>query len=657
MIKLLPKEIASKIAAGEVIERPVSVVKELLENALDAQATQIIINLEDAGKTLIEVQDNGKGISLEDLREIGQRHATSKVSTLQDLARIQTLGFRGEALASMCAMSTVEIESKKQGELHANKVTICGQTRKITPQIAHKQGTTIRVKNLFSEFPARKKFLKSSQTELGLITDCIVEYVLGFAQIHVTITHNSKQIANYPPTQTVQERFGQVYGIEIAKQLKKIPLGFVSSPSQTKSDKSAIHLFINSRAIKNTALVQAVCAGYGHHLMTKRYPFACIWLTIHPQDLDVNVHPAKLIVKLINEQEIAQIIKEQISQVVSYTTIAQAQETFSTQTSKQPEIISDINKKHIEQINKNGELHKIEETQKTSDRHKQTESNIPCDSYTKEQSSIIWEKQTSPPVKMNESTATKLSIQVNEQAPEYSQTKNTSTNTIVQTKQANIVQKTTQHTFVQTKNTVNIADTQLIYIGQIHKTYALCESKNGLVLIDFHAAHERYNYEEFKKLYEKNAVTVQTLLKPLTLILTPKQSQSIEVHADTLLQLGFDIRLSGTNTALVTTIPWLLHKLQNTQFVQDIIDAISQCVEQTQQQKVATTLVSEKIDAIITKMACIASDKAGDDLTDERMKELLRFVSKAQYAYQCPHGRPTMVELTKTQLEKLFGRK
>jgi DNA mismatch repair protein MutL len=646
MIKLLPKEIASKIAAGEVIERPVSVVKELFENALDAQATHISIHLEDGGKSLIEIVDNGKGIALDDLYTIGQRHATSKVSTLQDLSRILTLGFRGEALASMCAMSTVEIESKRHDDTQANKVVICGQKRTITQQIAHKTGTTIRVKDLFSEFPARKKFLKTAQTELALITNCIIDYVLGFPQIHINITHNAKQLAVYPATQTTQERFGQVYGISIAKQLKQIPLGFISSPSHTKSDKSGIHLFINSRAVKNTALIQAVCAGYGHHLMTKRYPYACIWLTVHPQDVDVNVHPAKLIVKVVNEQDIAQIITQQISAVVSHTSIAQAQDTLDTHTTQ-----------NIQQtttpIVANTHIQLVTQTSSSSDKSdKNIHQNVviaksPTTVYAT-QSTSMNQKQSQP--SLNNDTPEKFKS--------HTITHNNSTSdSVTQQTPVSIVQKSQQQTFTHTPTQIEFADQTVTYIGQIHKTYAICESKKGMVLVDFHAAHERYNYEQFKKLYEQQAVTVQTLLSPVSFTVTPAQATAIELHAQVLQTLGFDIRLIGQQQALVTSVPWLLHKIQHTQLLVDIIDTISSVADISKQSQMATQVIADKIDAIITKMACIASDKAGDELSDERMKELLRFVSKAQYAYQCPHGRPTMIEITTSQLEKMFGRK
>ncbi len=557
-INILPPEVIAKIAAGEVIERPASVVKELLENSLDAGADRISVALEKSGKRLIRVADNGVGMSKEDLSLCIKRHATSKIYTLKDLFCVKTLGFRGEALPSIASVSKVKITSKPHDHLFGHKLVVEAGKDLYLEETGAPSGTTVEVRDLFFNVPARRKFLKSDRTELGYVMDVFIKIALAHLNVHFSLEHNNKLLLNLPATEDPVSRFCLVFGEGLSESMKAgkkigkdiFVAAYISDKTRRKSDR--LFFYVNSRNIKDRLLLKTVLDACSERFVKGEYPQGMVFLNLNPKMVDVNVHPTKQEVRFQNESEVYGCVFECIKELFSFS---RGKPSLKIQIQKKKEKDKDTVLKRDIASEKNA----------VSEEEKQY---------------LISEFKLKKP-----------------------------------------------H-----------------IIGQLRKTYIICEDEQGLVLIDQHAAHERILYEKLKNGFNSGEFSSvsQKLLEPYRIELSSEDTRNLNNKIDLLLNMGIEISHFGGNTFLITSFPPILKNINWDSFFSEILE------ENT-----------EKIDSIehlLKTMACHGAIKAGDLLSLEEMDALLKELYETELPYFCPHGRPVIKTISFQELEKMFKR-
>ncbi|MBI2136475.1 DNA mismatch repair endonuclease MutL [Candidatus Woesearchaeota archaeon] len=609
-IHLLSDEIINKIAAGEVIEKPANVVKELVENALDANADNITIELREGGKSYIKVSDNGSGMSKEDAMLAIKRHATSKINDAEDLFAINTLGFRGEALASIAAISNLVLLTRENSGEQSSLEDIQGtklkaEAGKITAvkEAAANPGTTLEVYDLFYNTPARKKYLKSIENELAAIVDVIIRYALANPQISFKLIHNGSILLSSPKTNDTLSNVAHIYGRDAAKQLLPINyvrneieiLGFISKPSFTKADKSYQSIFVNKRFVKNKVITDALYSGYTTMLMEHRHPVAILNINIDPKKIDVNVHPTKSEIRVNKETE----LYEAVFEAVKGTFLA----ALTT------ELIPKISDKDV----KNPYDIKLGDARRK---------------YALES-----DKQTLLEANTNQVTAADFN------ADEF-----ISADKIQEVSPQTTATQDNEQSIIIGPIKVDMKLPAMVVLGQLHRTYILAESDSGLLILDQHAVEERVNFEEFLK--KSNKQISQPLLKPDLLDLTLKEYLLLKENLSLFLKLGFNLEEFGNNTFVVRAVPVLLGKIYTKEFLKDVINEAANAIK----------LTDKFIEHKIATKACRASIKAGDNLTLPQMNDLLKRLANCENPFNCPHGRPTIINMTLYEFEKKFKR-
>ena len=570
-IRILSPDVASKIAAGEVVERPASVVKELLENSLDASATQIAIEVQGGGVRLIRVVDNGVGIPPEEVDLAFERFATSKVATADDLEGISSLGFRGEALPSIAAVSEVTMVTRSRDELSGIFVNIKDGAILERAKRGCPIGTTVTVRNLFRNVPARLKFLKSSSTENGHISNLVAQYSLAFPEVRFTLLIDGRTSFRSTGSGNLREVLGAVYGLDVAKAMLQIeakegadPLlpgvaGFVSPITLTRASRSYLSFFVNRRWVQNRMLSYALEESYQGLLMVGRHPIAVINISLPPQELDVNVHPTKSEVRFRNERDIFSAIQK----AVRNTLTAQAPMPSLDTLSGPPQPV------------------KASPTER-----------LPAFAARPEEAVTRTPLATPIPA---EPVAKTLPI--------------------------------------------------LRVVGQMANTYVIAEGPDGMYLIDQHAAHERVLFEKIRNERSRRAVEIQGLLQPVPVELTVRQQELMESQSEALSEYGFGIEHFGERTYLVRSVPALLSGQNVAQSVVEVLDFLAEGEKGDRREDIAISL------------ACHGAVRAGQALSHEEMRDLIRQLEQASQPRTCPHGRPTMIHLSSSQLEKNFGRR
>ncbi len=556
MINKLDQNLINKIAAGEVIERPSSVVKELIENSIDAKATKIFVEIDDSGFGLIRIKDNGVGMSDEDAELSIERHATSKLKNVDDLFKIQTLGFRGEALSSISSVSNMILTTKCKDDDTAIRLKI--EAGKIYDKIniGYEDGTTIEVKDLFFNVPARKKFLKNLKLEFQSIVDVITKYSLIHPDIFFKLIHNKKEILMCPISDW-KGRVLDIYDSEVAKSLIEVKYekgpykitGFIGKPHLTRSDTSHQSLYVNNRYIKNPIISSAIYDAYHTLLFKHRHPFIILSIEIDPSLIDVNVHPTKKEIRINREAEMKDIVFTALRQTLD------SENLF-------PENID-------------------------------TQQNI-----------FIEDVKVSAPIPRKK------------------------------------VEKTTQSelAFTEPKEELNVR-----ILGKVHNCFVIIETEDGICLLDQHAADERVNYDKFMDMYMSKSIEVQQLLTPLVLNVSPQEKVLIESSLELFKELGFTIEDFGEDSFILRSLPIMLKRLQSKEIFMDMLSDINN--------------LDKKKEAIVTSMACRGSIMKGDDLSYTQLKDLLIRLDKTKSPYTCPHGRPTKIFMTLSEIEKKFKRR
>lgn len=617
-IQRMSEQLANMIAAGEVIERPASVVKELLENAIDAQSTNIEIHLQDSGVRQIKVIDNGEGMSEEDAHLAFERHATSKVKTQYDIFRIQTLGFRGEALPSIASVSDVHVKTSDgvSSGLHLNIKG--GEVLSSKPGVMRK-GTEMEVNHLFFNTPARLKHIKSLNTELSHITDYINKIALSHPEIAFKLFNNQRLLFQTNGQNNLQSVIASVYGFDIAK--KMIPFsaksdayeisGFISDPIINRASRNYMTIIVNGRAIRNYSLMRSILEAYHTLLPKDKYPIVVLNLKLDPILVDVNVHPAKLEVRFSQEEALKTFIYTEIKKVLGAV-------EYIPQTELQTEGIKEV-VKPIQQT-----LSFQAPTRLTPSVMTQSFPSVKETVISGSTDSLIEEVRESDEVT---EVSVKKPIQKHEEVA-FNQPEREELKVVAPTK---------------TKE----ATLELYYIGQLHGTYLLAQNEEGLFIVDQHAAMERVQYEKNYRLLADVSGDSVELLIPIVLKYAANELLLLKEALPSLIKFGFEIEEFGGQSLVVRSIPVWAQKLDAKLIVETILHQI---------------ILDNKVDigklreSVAIMMSCKGSIKANQYINNYEIKELLQSLCYCEQPYTCPHGRPIIVKITKYEIEKLFKR-
>jgi DNA mismatch repair protein MutL len=566
-IKVLDSRVISQIAAGEVVERPASVVKELVENALDAESSQISVEIKNGGTGLIRVVDNGQGIADNQVELAFERHATSKIDNLDDLQSLSTLGFRGEALPSIAAVAQVQVQTCARGETSGTYLVMEDGRVVRHERQARSPGATITVNQLFRKVPARLKFLKSEAAEAGRIADIVSQYALAYPEVKFTLTMEGKTTLRTPGNGRLIESIEAVYGQEAARNMLDLnstaekwsdgnsPVevsGMAGSPRISRSTRDYISLFVNRRWVNSRTIAYAIEEAYHGLLMQGKHPIAVINLTLPPQMIDVNVHPAKTEIKFQDERAVFAAVQRSVRRVlVQSTPVPQIEEARSG-------------------------------------------FGLPATPVSSPETALKFKpSETLAPGPVGQASFTPL-----------------------------------------------ISLPLLRVLGQLARNYIVAEGPDGLFLIDQHAAHERIMLEKIQDQSENRRIEVQGLLQPAIFEVDPKSAAALSSHLAELAEFGFDLEAFGERTFLVRAIPSILGGRDWPAALREALD----------------TLTDNWKEHLSITLACHSAIRAGQVLSEAEMRELLKQLEQTRMPHSCPHGRPTMVQLTIPRIEKEFGR-
>jgi DNA mismatch repair protein MutL len=595
-IRILPEILVNQIAAGEVIERPASVVKELLENAIDAQATRICLELEEAGKKLIRASDDGVGIPAAELALALAGHATSKIASSDDLEGITTLGFRGEALASIASVADVRITSRIRDSLEAVEVSSSAGKAAPPRPASGPVGTTAEVRNLFRYVPARRKFLKTDSTEMGHITEQVARIALAYPRVHLTVTHNGRSVYELPPTDSVRDRIGAFFGSEPAGALVEIASdepagrlwGLVGPPHLARATATMQYLFINGRYVRDRGLLHAVREAYRGMLEGNRQPVAFLFLAVPPDRVDVNVHPTKIEVRLRDAHllygQVLAAIRERLLGPGMAPSLAVQSPGMS------PDAIGTNPRDAVR------------------------------DDRAARVRAAVADFLRSPPT-----GAVRAARFAGGHVPPA---------------------PSTPVTFSREPTGERVSSRP--HAIQLHNTYLVAETPDGILIVDQHALHERVLFEQLMSRLEAGPLESQRRLAPITVDLTDAEMASVEAHREALARLGIEVEPLGPRSVGIHSFSTLLERADPEGTLRDFLAWAVQC-----EAPPGPRQVLEKLAHVA---ACRGAVKAGDPLGSAEIEALLAHREASDMAATCPHGRPTALVLSRTDLEKQFGR-
>ena len=665
-IKELQTSLANKIAAGEVVERPSSVVKELLENAIDAQSTEINIEVEQSGIASIRVVDNGTGIEQDDLKLVFHRHATSKLDADDDLFHIRTLGFRGEALASISSVAKVTLktctDSENGHEIYAENGEIISQK----PAKA-KKGTDITVKSLFYNTPARLKYIKSLYTELGKITDIVNRMAMSHPHIRISLVSDNKTLLKTNGSGKTNEVMAEIYGIKVAKDLVHIEgdtsdyhlEGYVAKPEHSRSNKHYISIFINGRYIKNFVLNKAIIEGYHTLLTIGRYPICYINIEMDPILVDVNVHPTKLEVRLSKEEQLYELIVKKIREAFKDRILIPQNDLDKTpkknkvlHTFEQQKLDFEKKKKmHNQQINNNQQAYQTSDNS-YSEKLKEDGYN----DYQSNNNNLAIDKNNNEPTLHNNKRNEDIDyFQIQKEILnniDRAETEDINSNVDDTNDSKENLDKTTDYNQQDDiKGKISSTPTRRVpymeVVGQVHGTYIIAQNENGMFMIDQHAAQERIKYEYFREKIGEVTNEVQDLLIPLTFHFSKDEQMIIDQYQEELEKVGVHLEHFGGHDYIVSSYPVWFPKAEAQEIIQDMVELV------LNHKKVDIKKMRE--DAAIM-MSCKKSIKANHYLKNNEMADLIDQLREAEDPFTCPHGRPIIINFSNYELEKLFKR-
>ncbi|MGD8386409.1 MAG: DNA mismatch repair endonuclease MutL [Desulfobacteraceae bacterium] len=575
-IRILPENVASQIAAGEVVERPASVIRELLDNSLDAGADRIEISIEAGGRRLIRVSDNGRGMDRDDLLLCIERHATSKVRELDDLLSIGTLGFRGEAIPSIASVSRMEITSRPEEYMVAHRVKIDGGHLRAVDETGAPAGTVVVVRDLFFNTPARKKFLRTEKTETYHVMETVSRIALPFRGVHFQLRDGAKTPLLYPASRSELERLAMLLGREVAGRMERVERVVegmevrvhLAPPELHRSRGDRILVYVNGRNVRDRLLTRAVMEGYGQRLMKGRFPHVVLALEMDPGEVDVNVHPTKQEVRFRESRRVFRAVVSAVDEGLTRTAGAIFHDSASTRGHHTPGRFS-----------------------------RSLEAEEPAGSYA-------------PRARPGADSGT-----------------------------AERFDGFAQEMF---------QERPFFVIGQLRNTYILCQTGDGLLMVDQHAAHERIVYERLRKALTSASVQTQPFLIPKRIELSVGEAKALQEHAESLAGLGLEIEPFGGNTFLLRAVPSVLVDSDLDAFLREVISLLEQGGGDIRSDRA--------LDEMLAVMACHGAIRAGKPLTEREMVALLDELQQTELPTNCPHGRPVSREITWGELERMFKR-
>ena len=680
-INLLDEITINKIAAGEVVERPSSIVKELVENSIDAGADRIIIEVENGGKSLIKITDNGCGIPSSEVKKCFLRHATSKIDKIDDLFNLFTLGFRGEALASICAVSKLEMTTKFEDEAVGTKITLVGGNIEAKEAVGANTGTSIVIKDLFFNTPARKKFLKTDHAELMNITDIVNKLAIGYPNVKFRYLNAGKLMVNTPGDGKLVSAVRSIYSREVSENLIEINYdcslfkidGYIGNNNIYRSNRNLQHVYINGRFVKSKIIYDAIANAYKSIIPINKHAVCFINLHLDPQKVDVNIHPGKIEVKFEKENEIKLEIMEYIrakllkqSLIGKFETFdrvpkdravkqdfsgnAFKNQDFGNTTTNFSETSTKLDDKNIKPIDLSDEvdvnsfikLDDFEEKKKKEIKNKSNATkNTSLKNYDnktnkRESYSSGFSSYNSGMDNYKNSYSSAVKIEDNDKISETeSQMAFTAEGAILDSEKRDEIEK-------------KEAGFSLKYykvVGVVFDTYIVLQKGESMYLMDQHAAHERVLFERYMNAFHKREVHMQMLLDPIVLELSSVDMLQVEKNLDIFRNFGFEVEIFGMNNILIRGVPNLFGTPQSEKFILELIDNID---------KISNNY--DLKDDRFAIMACKSAIKANDRIQNIEIESLFKQLEKCENPYTCPHGRPTMVEISKVEIEKMFKR-
>ena len=597
-IRLLPEQVANQIAAGEVVERPASVVKELVENALDAEAKGVTVTIKNGGRSLINVADDGFGMGRDDALLALERHATSKITKAEDLHSITSLGFRGEAIPSIAAVSRFTLTSRERGTLSGTQIEIAGGKILSVGDVGAAEGTVVEVRNLFFNLPARRKFLRSIPTETAHIEHIVTLCALAHPGVAFKLVVDGRDVFHLAPTNDLTGRLRELYGAQLVEQLLKVGSepgdvlvhGFIGKPGVSRADRRQQHLFVNQRPVESKGINYALLEGYHTALMRGKFPVTFLFIDIDPELVDVNIHPSKREVRFRGESIVRQCVIDAVRAAL------------------EPETAG------------------LRPVQNEGWPRSEPRAFVPPSDHAPTPSGVVAAVRSGQAV----STSSAAPTAAGDSGLYSGQAEFTDTGT-------------PQPAEVRTE------EGSWRILGVIGQLYVLIESPEGLVLMDQHAAHERVLFEKMLKELETDSAPAQKLLLPLTLELDARDSAFLHANQKTLHKLGIGVSEFGEKTFLIDALPPYFSTANLAQTFRNIIDELRQTGEEVH----ARRLSEDKIATTVCRHAV----KAHDPLRGEELRALLQQLHQCELPYTCPHGRPTLIQMSYAELEKKFGRK
>lgn len=652
-IKILPDNLANQIAAGEVVERPASVIKELVENSIDAGAKNIKIEIELGGRRLMRITDDGEGMERDDAILAFERHATSKLKTLEDLAKIATLGFRGEALASIASVAKVELVTKTEEDIAGTKVLIEGGKLIDVSDAGRATGTTITVRDLFFNTPARRKFMRSEATENFHITSIATHYALANPPIFFSLTNNGRESFRLTPAKDLRERAYQIFGGNLLESL--IPVsggreyvakigGYISAPRERRTTRDAQFFFINGRFVRDKVIAGGLLEGYRSVLPHGVYPVAFLFLDIPLEEIDVNVHPAKTEIRFRRSQAVKDVIAEAVREALQRSGIG-VERTFSVPESDEPaREIEPTNEANIEHSPSQTVIEFQSEAQTSAIDATKIETAIANQPSAENDRSPFASDEFEIPVSSNDFE----DLAVRKERVEPVKSPLSDRNDFAGIGYAVLPPVDSAENIPRSVEVDEVSGSKIKPIGQLHESFIIAVDDEGLLLIDQHVAHERILFDKFRKREDERRVEAQNLLLPETFDLTPAQSAAFDLVERELESCGFGLmRLSG-RTIAIKSVPTDLPPSELRNLFAEILDT----AESEKRGNARETIR----DNIAATMACKAAVKINMKLTPEKMHWLIDRLLVTSSPTTCPHGRPVILRLTMKDIERGFHR-
>ena len=698
-INILDDLTINKIAAGEVVERPSSVVKELIENSIDAGSTKVVIDIQDGGKKLIRITDNGCGIASSEVDKSFLRHATSKIKNIDDLYDLYSLGFRGEALASISAVSKLEMVTKTKDEPIGTKVIVEGGKVVSKEPVGTHNGTTIIIKDIFFNTPARQKFLKSTHAETINISDLINKLAIGNPHVQFKYVNNNKSMLTTPGDNKLLSVIRSIYGKEICENLIEINheckyfkiSGYIGNNNIYRSNKNLQHIYINKRFVKSKIVLDAISEAYKGIIPINKHSICFIQLTINPASIDVNIHPTKLEVKFENEKEMYIELRDILRKTLLSVSLIGKYETYDKKEETKNILVKE-NSNQSKNIYENKEFEDIKVIEKNYERPIDSFMSfndiIKSENNTEKDKEYIYEKKSIANINeldnikiIKEDSSSEYIIEGNislensfsiedieklDKEKEYQESLYNQDNEYEEnnlnykssseyinkdeysskfTKEIGKIEDNIQEQFFEETPSNKFSLAGYNVIGTIFDTYIILSKGNSMYLLDQHAAHEKILYERYMDKFYKSSINMQMLLDPIVLELSNIDMLHVENNLDLFMKFGFEIEIFGDNHIMVRGVPNIFGVAQSEKFIFQIIDNIGDL----------ESSYDLKMDKIAS-MSCRAAIKANDKIHFDEINSLLSKMEKCENPYTCPHGRPTIIKMSKYELEKKFKR-